>query len=65
MIESYNLEDQYPTKHFTREIISQFFEKEKVLRALSGKERDNYRKEFFRVSLPEVETALKEYGLID
>ena len=26
---------------------------------------DNYRKEFFRVSLPEVETALKEYGLID
>ena len=46
MIESYNLEDQYPTKHFTREIISQFFEKEKVLRALSGKERDKYRKEF-------------------
>lgn len=30
------------TKHFTREIISQFFEKEKELRRLSGKERNIY-----------------------
>ena len=32
-------ESEYNTQHFTREIISQFFEKEKVLRTLSGKER--------------------------
>ena len=37
---------EQPTKHFTREIISQFFEKEKVLRTLSGEEEDKYRKEY-------------------
>lgn len=41
-------EPEYPTKHLTREIISQFFEKEKVLRSLSGEERENYIMEYER-----------------
>ena len=39
-------ESEYYTQHFTREIISQYFEKEKVLRTLSGKEEGKYRKEY-------------------
>lgn len=35
-------ESEYYTQHFTREIISQYFEKEKLLRTLSGKERGIY-----------------------
>ena len=35
-------ESEQNTLHFTREIISQFFEKEKELRGLSGKERSVY-----------------------
>ena len=39
-------ESEYYTQHFTREIISQYFEKEKVLRTLSGEKEDKYRKEY-------------------
>ena len=35
-------ESEQESLHFTREIISQFFEKEKELRGLSGKERSIY-----------------------
>ena len=35
-------ESEQNSLHFTREIISQFFEKEKELRGLSGKERSVY-----------------------
>lgn len=41
-------ECQYHTKHLTREIISRFFEKEKVLRSLSGEERDKYENEYVK-----------------
>lgn len=37
------VESELHTKHLTREIISQLFEKEKELRELSGKERNAYR----------------------
>ena len=39
-------ESEYYTQHFTREIISQAFEQEKVLRTLSGKERYIYALEY-------------------
>lgn len=41
-----NFENEYPTKHLTREYISQSFEKEKILRNLQGLAHDRFVFEF-------------------
>lgn len=60
-------EPQYPTKHFTKEIISQFFERERELRSLSGEDRDSYIKEYKEeldtyISLDEENFLFEENG---
>ena len=39
---------QHPKKHLTRDIISQFFEREKKLRSLCDEEREEYENEYSR-----------------
>ena len=57
-------ESEQESLHFTREIISQFFEKEKDLRGLSGKERSVYELKY-KFELQYYKPVYKDFSLFE
>ena len=57
-------ESEQESLHFTREIISQFFEKEKELRGLSGKERSVYELKY-KFELQYYKSVYEDFSLFE